>query len=172
MGRGTQARRTAAGGRASNRVTKKGVAIAAAPTIMNHMKLTEHFSFEELIHSDTAKQRGIYNVPDAEQAACIALLAANVLEPARQEYGHPIEVTSGYRSERLNKVVGGKPSSQHMRGQAADLQADNLERLYDIIQAQGNYDQLLLESNGKSKWIHVSYNPDGNRGTSNKNYKA
>ena len=144
----------------------------AAPTIMKHMKLTEHFDFEELIHSDTAKQRGIYNVPDAEQAACIALLAANVLEPARKEYGHPIEVTSGYRSDRLNKVVGGNPNSQHMRGQAADLQADNLERLYDIIQAQGNYDQLLLESNGKSKWIHVSYNPDGNRGTANKNYKA
>ena len=137
--------------------------IADTPTIKNHMKLTEHFGFEELIHSDTAKQRGIYNVPDAEQAACIALLAANVLEPARKEYGHSIYVTSGYRSERLNKVVGGKPKSQHMRGQAADMQADNLERLYDIIQAQGNYDQLLLESNGKSKWIHVSFNPDGNR---------
>lgn len=144
----------------------------AAPINVKIMKLTEHFDFEELIHSDTAKQRGIYNVPDAEQAACIALLAANVLEPSRQEYGHPIEVTSGYRSERLNKVVGGKPNSQHMRGQAADLQADDLERLYDIIQAQCNYDQLLLETNGKSKWIHVSYNPDGNRGTANKNYKA
>lgn len=144
----------------------------AAPTIKNHMKLTEHFSFDELIHSETAKLRGIYNVPDAEQSACIALLASNVLEPARQEYGHPIEVTSGYRSERLNKVVGGKPNSQHMRGQAADLQADNLERLYDIINKQGNYDQLLLESNGKSRWIHVSFNPDGNRGINNKNYKA
>ena len=146
--------------------------IAAAPTIMKNMKLTEHFDFEELIHSDTAKQRGIYNMPDAEQAACIALLAANVLEPARQEYGHPIDVTSGYRSERLNNVVGGKPNSQHMRGQAADLQADNLERLYDIIQAQGNYDQLLLESNGKSKWIHVSFNPEGNRGYADKNYRV
>ena len=148
------------------------MAIAAAPTIMNNMKLTEHFSFEELIHSNTAKERGIYNYPDAEKAACIALLAANVLEPARQEYGHPIEVTSGYRSDRLNKVVGGKPNSQHMRGQAADLQADNIERLYDIIQSQGNYDQLLLESNGKRRWIHVSFNPEGNRGISNKNYKA
>lgn len=136
------------------------------------MKLTEHFSFEELIHSDTAKQSGIYNVPDAEQAACIALLAANVLEPARQEYGHPIEITSGYRSERLNKVVGGKPNSQHMRGQAADLVCDDLEALYDIIHELGVYDQLLLESNGKSKWIHVSFNPDENRGISNKNYKA
>ena len=136
------------------------------------MKLTEHFDFEELIHSDTAKQRGIYNVPDAEQAACIALLAANVLEPARKEYGHPIEVTSGYRSERLNKVVGGKPNSQHMRGQAADLTCDDLEQLYDIILEHCGYDQLLLESNGKSKWIHVSYNPDGNRGINNKNYKA
>lgn len=136
------------------------------------MKLTEHFDYDELISSDTAKLGGIYNVPDDRQAACLALLAAEVLEPARQAYGKPIRVTSGYRSERLNKAVGGKPNSQHMRGQAADLQADNLERLYDIIQAQGNYDQLLLESNGKSKWIHVSYNPDGNRGVANKNYKA
>lgn len=136
------------------------------------MKLTEHFDYEELIASDTAKLGGIYNVPDDKQAACLALLAVEVLEPARQAYGKPIRVTSGYRSERLNKVVGGKPNSQHLRGQAADLQADNLERLYDIIQAQGNYDQLLLESNGKSKWIHVSFNPDGNRGTANKNYKA
>lgn len=136
------------------------------------MKLTEHFDYEELIASDTAKLGGIYNVPDDRQAACLALLAVEVLEPARQAYGKPIRVTSGYRSERLNKAVGGKPNSQHMRGQAADLQADNLERLYDIIQSQGNYDQLLLESNGKSKWIHVSFNPDGNRGTANKNYKA
>ena len=136
------------------------------------MKLTEHFDFEELIHSDTAKQRGIYNVPDAEQAACIALLAANVLEPARQEYGYPIEVTSGYRSERLNKVVGGKSNSQHMRGQAADLVCDDLDALYDIIHELGVYDQLLLESNGKSKWVHVSFNPDGNRSYADKNYKA
>lgn len=149
-----------------------GVAIMLLPQSLNHMKLTEHFSFEELIQSDTAKQRGIYNVPDAEQAACIALLAANVLEPARKEYGHPIEVTSGYRSERLNKVVGGKQNSQHMRGQAADLQADNLERLYDIVHELGVYDQLLLESNGKSRWIHVSFNPDGNRCHADKNYKV
>lgn len=136
------------------------------------MKLTEHFSFEELIQSETAKQRGIYNVPDAEQAACIALLAVEVLEPARQKYGHPIEVTSGYRSERLNKVIGGKQNSQHLRGQAADLVCDDLEALYDIIHELGVYDQLLLESNGKSKWIHVSFNPDGNRGYCNKNYKV
>ena len=136
------------------------------------MKLTEHFDYEELIASDTAKLGGIYNVPDDRQAACLALLAVEVLEPARQAYGKPIRVTSGYRSERLNKAVGGKPNSQHLRGQATDLVCDDLEELYDIIQAQGNYDQLLLESNGKSKWIHVSYNPDGNRGTANKNYKA
>lgn len=136
------------------------------------MKLTEHFDYEELIASDTAQLGGIYNVPDDRQAACLALLAVEVLEPARQAYGKPIRVTSGYRSERLNKAVGGKPNSQHMRGQAADLVCDDLEELYDIIQAQGNYDQLLLEYNGKSKWIHVSYNPDGNRGTANKNYKA
>lgn len=136
------------------------------------MRLTEHFEYEELISSDTAKLGGIYNVPDDKQAVCLALLAVEVLEPARQAYGKPIHVTSGYRSERLNKAVGGKPNSQHLRGQAADLVCDDLDALYDIIQAQGNYDQLLLESNGKSKWIHVSFNPDGNRGHSDKNYKV
>lgn len=136
------------------------------------MRLTEHFDYEELISSDTAKLGGIYNVPDDKQAACLALLAAEVLEPARQAYGKPIRVTSGYRSERLNKAVGGKPNSQHLRGQAADLVCDDLERLYDIIHELGVYDQLLLESNGKSRWIHVSYNPDGNRGVANKNYKV
>ncbi len=136
------------------------------------MRLTEHFDYEELISSDTAKLGGIYNVPDDRQAACLALLAAEVLEPARQAYGKPIRVTSGYRSERLNKAVGGKPNSQHLRGQAADLVCDDLEELYDIIHEHGNYDQLLLESNGKSRWIHVSFNPDGNRGINNKNYKA
>lgn len=136
------------------------------------MKLTEHFEYEELIASDTAKLGGIYNVPDDRQAACLALLAAEVLEPARQVYGKPIRVTSGYRSERLNKAVGGKPNSQHMRGQAADLVCDDLGALYDIIHELGVYDQLLLESNGKSRWIHVSFNPDGNRGHADKNYKA
>lgn len=136
------------------------------------MKLTEHFDYEEFISSDTAKLGGIYNVPDDRQAACLALLAAEVLEPARQAYGKQIRVTSGYRSERLNKAVGGKPNSQHMRGQAADLVCDDLETLYDIIKELCVYDQLLLESNGKSKWVHVSFNPDGNRGHSDKNYKV
>ena len=136
------------------------------------MKLTEHFDYEELIASDKAKLGGIYNVPDDRQAACLALLAVEVLEPARQAYGKPIQVTSGYRSERLNKAVGGKPNSQHLRGQAADLVCDDLDALYDIIHELGVYDQLLLESNGKSKWIHVSFNPDGNRGYCDKNYKA
>ena len=136
------------------------------------MRLTEHFEYEEFISSDTAKLGGIYNVPDDRQAACLALLAVKVLEPARQAYGKPIHVTSGYRSERLNKAVGGKQNSQHMRGQAADLVCDDLEALYDIIHELGVYDQLLLESNGKSKWIHVSFNPDGNRGYADKNYRV
>ena len=136
------------------------------------MRLTEHFDYEELVSSDTAKLGGIYNVPDDRQAACLALLAVEVLEPARQAYGKPIRVTSGYRSERLNKAVGGNPNSQHKKGQAADIVCDDLDELYDIIKELGVYDQLLLESNGKSKWIHVSFNPDGNRGYCDKNYNV
>lgn len=136
------------------------------------MRLTEHFTLEELTSSETAERCAIYNVPSAEQAASLALLAMNVLEPARQAYGRPMKITSGYRSEKLNKAVGGKPNSQHLRGQAADVQADDLTALFEVIKEQGNYDQLLLESNGKTRWIHVSYNPEGNRGVSNRNYKA
>lgn len=137
------------------------------------MKLSPHFTLEELCQSDTAKARGIKNDPNAEQAACLALLATHVLEPAREEYGAPMRITSGFRSTKLNRAVGGKSNSQHLRGQAADIVCDNLDALFIILDAQKNYDQLLYESNASgTRWIHVSFNPDGNRCISNPHYKV
>lgn len=137
------------------------------------MKLTAHFTLEELCASDTARRLRINNQPSPDETAQLALLAMHVLEPAREAYGRPIHITSGYRCQRLNKAVGGKSNSQHVRGQAADLQADDLGELFRILRMQENYDQLLFETNAKGvRWIHVSYNPAGCRHMCRDNYKV
>lgn len=137
------------------------------------MKLTEHFSYEELTASQTAKAKRISNTPDPESAANLAILAIRVLEPAREQYGAPIRISSGYRSKRLNSVLPGASStSQHMKGQAADLECDDLDKLYGILQ-QMDVDQLLFEYDSKgTRWIHVSYNPEGNRNDKRSRFKA
>jgi hypothetical protein len=82
-------------------------------------------------------------------------------------------ISSGYRSEQLNKAVGGAKTSQHMTGCAADIVCSEPRRLFDIIKANGKFDQLLWEHAGKTQWIHVSYKPNGkNRQQANDNYKA
>ena len=91
------------------------------------LSLSTHFTLTELTRSATAQRLGMDNTPDAQTLNNLRALATNVLEPLRQLYGSPIRVTSGYRSPDLNAVVGGAPSSQHMRGQAADITAGTPE---------------------------------------------
>lgn len=106
------------------------------------------------------------NTPTEEAKENLKALIDNVLNPAREEYGKPIYVTSGYRSFSVNKAVKGKTNSQHTKGQAADLQTNEgktgNKALFDIIRKQGNFDQLINEKD--YSWIHVSYNSNGNRG--------
>lgn len=138
------------------------------------MQLTQHFTLEELTRSTIAKQRGIDNTPAPDIVENLQALCRNVLEPARLRFGAPIYITSGYRCPQLNKAVGGKPTSQHQYGEAADLQVKgvaNLRRLYNILD-NISHDQLLYESNGKTQWIHVSFRHVGNRNQSIDNYKA
>lgn len=138
------------------------------------MQLTQHFTLEELTSSSIAKQLGIDNTPAPDIVENLQALCRNVLEPARLRFGAPIYITSGYRCPQLNKAVGGKPTSQHQYGEAADLQVKgvaNLRRLYNILD-NISHDQLLYESNGKTQWIHVSFRHVGNRNQSIDNYKA
>lgn len=139
------------------------------------MQLTPHFTLEELTRSATAEQRGIDNTPNEEVVENLQRLARNVLEPARQKFGAPIIVSSGYRCGELNKAVGGKPTSQHLHGEAADLQVKgvrNLSKLYRILD-DIPHDQLLFETNGNgTKWIHVSFRLCGNRNQSIEDYQA
>lgn len=126
------------------------------------MKLTENFSLEEL----TQTGHNTINVPDIKQKEALKLLAEKVLQPAREILGRPIRVTSGFRSVTTNRLVGGAKTSQHLKGEAADLQCDNNQELFDLIKDYLEFDQLIYEHTGPTgpAWIHVSYSKKGNRG--------
>ena len=124
----------------------------------------KYFTIDELCRSDKARQMGIDNTPTDEIIDCLSDLIENVLDPAREKFGAPIIVNSGYRCSELNKAVGGVPTSQHTKGEAADIttgsRAGN-KRLYEIIRDNLWYDQLINEY--EYSWIHVSYCDTGCR---------
>ena len=124
--------------------------------------VTMHFTIEELCASDTAKAKGISNKPNMQQMINLVYLAAYVLEPLRVAMGEPIKISSGFRSEALNKAVGGAFNSQHKKGQAADLCIDgDIEkgkRWFEYIKKHLPFDQLIWEHDKSGTyWIHVSY---------------
>ena len=125
--------------------------------------VTMHFTIEELYASATAKAKGINNKPSVQQMINLVYLAAYVLEPLRVAMGEPIKIGSGFRSQALNKAVGGVYNSQHTKGQAADLCIDgNIEkgrRWFNYIKDNLPFDQLIWEKNPKtgSFWVHVSF---------------
>ena len=96
----------------------------------------------------------------------IKALVDNVLDPARQRYGGPVLVNSGYRCPKHNAEVGGVPNSQHMRGEAADICCGDNEQLAKIIEENGRYDQLIryMGPGGKIRFIHVSWKRTGVNG--------
>ena len=130
-------------------------------SIMN-TPVTMHFTIEELCASDTAKAKGISNKPNMQQMINLVYLAAYVLEPLRVAMGESIKISSGFRSEALNKAVGGAFNSQHKKGQAADLCIDgNIEkgkRWFNYIRQHLPFDQLIWEHDRSGTyWVHVSY---------------
>ena len=122
-------------------------------------KLSEHFSLGEFVRSSTAQRMGIDNKPDAEAIENLRNLCTKVLEPLREHLGQPVVITSGFRSKRLNEVVGGVKNSQHLRGEAADLMVEGEKQARDWIRWMMDFlefDQLILEKKGKKVWVHVS----------------
>lgn len=127
----------------------------------------KYFTIKELTKSDVAKRNKINNTPTIQEEANLVALVENILDPLREAYGKPIIVTSGYRCERLNKLVKGSKTSQHRFGQAADIRTveDTVEenkKLFDLVQKLNlPYDQLIDEYN--YDWVHVSYSPRNRR---------
>lgn len=135
---------------------------------MNNIPTSEHFTIEELCRSQVAVCLGIDNEPKREDIiANLKRLAFHTLEAVRLlNDNKPITITSGYRCQRLNKAVGGVPTSQHQSGCAADFvvgSAEENRRLFEKIKSSGSvpFDQLILEP--KAGWIHISYVEGGNR---------
>ena len=130
------------------------------------MKLSKNFSLTEMQKSQTAERRGIPNVANDEQIESMVLLAENILQPIRDEFG-PFMVSSGFRCPELCIAVGSNIHSQHAKGEAADFEVPNIDNL-DLarwIRDNLDFDQLILEcyTGGNSGWIHCSYKPEGNR---------
>lgn len=127
--------------------------------------MAEFFTKSELTRSDTARILKIDNTPTPEASAALDALMWNVLDPIRRIWGKPIIVNSGYRCPKLNATIGGSATSQHMKGEAADITAGDPTKnkeLFDMIaQSAIPFDQLIDEKN--YRWIHVSYRPNGRR---------
>ena len=126
------------------------------------MKLSNHFSLAEFTKSQTAERKGIDNTPTQNHIERMKILCVSVLEPIRTEFDKPIMINSGYRSPDLCEAIGSKSTSQHAKGEAADIEipgVDNAE-LAKYIQDNLNFDQLILEcytGDPSSGWVHVSY---------------
>jgi hypothetical protein len=122
----------------------------------------KHFTIEELTRSATARRKGIPNLPNGEEKENLTALVDNVLDPLRELWGAPIIVTSGYRCARLNRLVGGAAGSQHMKGQAADIDIQgDMEfgrKIFDYIKNHLPFDQLIWEHTASGTyWVHVSF---------------
>ena len=125
------------------------------------MKNGQYITVNEMLHSQTAEKLNIKNVPNYPIVIENLEHTIEQLDELRRLYGHPIIITSGYRCPALNKAVGGKPNSQHVKGQAADLKYD--PELLQFIIKNFHYDQLIEETSKRSKWIHISFNKEKER---------
>lgn len=129
---------------------------------MKNMIQFPNFTLQELLESDTARRKGIANYPSFEVVENLAELCRNFLQPLRDAWGSGIHVNSGYRCPELNKAVGGVETSVHMKGWAADLVPSN-GRFEDFVKfvlawvadRRCPFDQLIIESQGGSRWLHV-----------------
>jgi len=136
------------------------------------MRLSDNLSLKEVTKSATAIKHGISNEPSIEHLENLKAIAENIFQPIRNHFGVPIAVTSGYRSEELNKRIGGSLTSQHSKGEALDLDADvygqvTNKEIFEYILDHIDFDQLIWEfgTDQDPDWVHVSYKrKERNRG--------
>lgn len=131
-----------------------------------NMALSADFKLWEFITSTTADQNGIKNIPNEKEIANLRLLCRKILQPARMALG-PLKISSGFRSEKLNKLVGGAVNSDHRLGFAADVIPVNVgtRKLAEwVVRNCPEFDQVILEFGTlkEPNWIHLSAAP-GNR---------
>jgi zinc D-Ala-D-Ala carboxypeptidase len=133
------------------------------------MNLTKNFTLEEMTKSETALRHDLENTPGEQEISSMKLLAEKVLQPVRDHFGKGVKVNSGFRNQDVNQKVGGSRNSDHIRGQAADIEIPGIPNaeLAEWIKDNLEYNQLILEfytpGVPDSGWVHVSYIPEANR---------
>lgn len=133
------------------------------------MRLSEHLDLSEVIRSESAKRNAISNMPTEAHIANFKLLAENVFEPIRLNFRCPINLSSGYRSIELNRIIGGSLTSQHCTGEAIDIDMDGTphavtnKMVFNYIKDYLQFDQLIYEfgTDENPDWVHVSYESTG-----------
>jgi zinc D-Ala-D-Ala carboxypeptidase len=131
------------------------------------MQLSKNLALVEVTRSETAKRRGISNMPTPEHIENFKLLAEKVFQPIREYFGIPIHISSGYRSKALNTAIGGSLSSQHCSGEAIDIDMDGTSvtnaQIFNYIKDNLSFDQLIWEfgTDSNPDWVHVSYESTG-----------
>ena len=141
--------------------------------------ISEHISHKEGVYSITATRRGIDNDPNDEQLNNMELLAERVFEPLRKWVGGPIKINSFFRCLELNTAIGGSKKSQHMKGQAIDIDdtfgvVANSD-MYNYIKNNLDFDQMIWEfgDDDNPNWVHVSYvSKEDNRNRCLRAYKG
>ena len=125
--------------------------------------ISKHISNKEGIYSATALRRGIDNTPNEEQLANMKLIAEKIFEPLREYVGGPIKINSFFRGEPVNTAIGGSTRSQHMKGQAIDIDdtfghKTNAE-MYHYIKDNLDFDQMIWEfgTDKNPNWLHISW---------------
>ena len=133
--------------------------------------ISKHISFTESVKSNTALRLNLNNTPNDYQTSNMVGVAVNIFEPLREYVEGPIKINSMFRSEDLNRAIGGSSRSQHCEGRAIDLDdtfghKTNAEMFY-YIKDNLSFDQLIWEfgDDKNPNWIHVSYvSKEENRG--------
>ena len=125
--------------------------------------ISKHISYHEGTYSQTGLRRGLDNTPNDEQLKCMKEVAENLFEPLREWVGGGIKINSFFRGEPVNTAIGGSTRSQHMKGQAIDIDdtfghKTNAE-MYHYIKDNLDFDQLIWEfgDDENPNWVHISW---------------
>ena len=132
------------------------------------LALSPHFTLHEFLASQTATRTPIPEQfdPGDDIIECLKYLCNNLIEQLRELNGNqPLHISSGYRCPRLNSAIKGAPNSQHMLGQAADIDLGSKtanQAFFELVKNSGFvFDQLINEFD--FSWVHVSLTSDTNR---------
>ena len=130
------------------------------------INFSKHVSWKEGVYSRTAERKGLDNIPNAEQKKFMHDVAQYLFEPLREWVGGPIKINSFFRGKPTNTAIGGSKYSQHMKGQAMDIDdtfghKTNAE-MFHYIKDNLDFDQMVWEfgteyPDGNPNWLHISY---------------